>query len=544
MTAAAAAGPSAKALKLRVLAQEPCYAHAQDESSDDSDRDSSAMPMTVTTASSSLSTSAYSTQTGYSYHGNVPASAFAAAAAASASLRYYQPPPRVRSPGEFQQWVKSWIALSRLWSFNGVDDVVQQQHRRKSAASKKRRLLVLVNGAWIKRRIARARRKSFALPNAKLTDLPLELLHQITSYLPPKDLASLLQTPSLRLSRVAQTAIARRRHEITSLANLHTFLAYGGRMPLFYRTATMVLFGRHFLRLVPEAKHLLGVGYAVVLAWFMVLFYTGPFLLVIAIYCSLDIATLLTRMTASLLLHTSPLVTTHHFPSFFRTPQSLSYTHTVRDLCFTGTTDPQSPSRGLLNPWASHLYLLTSCCPRLTRLHLVGCSLAWWFRLARLKSLQELVLETCELDETGLEILAESCGDVMTRLVLMGGEVRGGDVSDESIAAAGGESLASPQQPPHTPPSPTTSSSAKPLQPTAIFPSLTHLDIYHSTLIEPAGLKLIMDRAPLLNSITFSEACKGLSGSFLAAWAAPLDQTSSFRITNIEELARNWVGAA
>jgi hypothetical protein len=48
--------------------------------------------------------------------------------------------------------------------------------------------------------------------------------------------------------------------------------------PLFYRAGTMILFARHFTRLIPEAKALLGVGYAFVLAWFMCLFYALPFL--------------------------------------------------------------------------------------------------------------------------------------------------------------------------------------------------------------------------------------------------------------------------
>lgn len=163
----------------------------------------------------------------------------------------------VRYPGEFKAWVKSWVALSRLWHERDVGQANASHYRagKRSTA-----------------------RNGNHMPSAALVHLPPEILNLIMAYLRPQDLANLLQTPSSRLYHVAKSAIARRRHEITSLANLHAFLAYGGKMPLFYRTATMLLFGRHFVRLVPEAKSLLGLGYAIVLAWFMVLFYTVPFL--------------------------------------------------------------------------------------------------------------------------------------------------------------------------------------------------------------------------------------------------------------------------
>ncbi|TPX71236.1 hypothetical protein SpCBS45565_g01211 [Spizellomyces sp. 'palustris'] len=428
----------------------------------------------------------------------------------SSELGNTLPPPHIRTPGEFRQWVKSWIALSRMWQFYEGEIVKNRNVKKKN----------ILRRVW-----ARREKKQELLPHAKLVDLPPEVLHQIASYLPPQDLAHLLQTPSPFLSRIAQAAIARRRHEITSLANLHTFLAYGGRMPLFYRTATMILFGRHFLRLVPEAKCLLGVGYAVVLAWFMVLFYTVPFLVVIAIYCTLDIATLLTRTTASLLLHTSPIMTTHHFPSFFRTPPRPSYTHTVRDLCFTGTTDPQSPSRGLLNPWASHLYLLTSCCPNLRSLHLVGCSLAWWFRLAKLDRLKVLKLEACELDETGMEILAGSCGQAVERIVLVGGEVRGGDVSEEGPNGTYVNANPGAQS----------GSASIPVQ---AFPALTHVEFQSRITVEPPGLKLILDRAPNITTIAFSAECKGLVSTFVRSFA--VDMGDQFVVMDVEALRKQW----
>ncbi|KAJ3025699.1 hypothetical protein HK097_006630, partial [Rhizophlyctis rosea] len=91
----------------------------------------------------------------------------------------------------------------------------------------------------------------------------------IISYLPPRDLSSLLQLPHPRLNVLTQYIIHHHHHTITSLSSLHAFLAYGGRVPVFYRTATMLLFGKHFALLVPEARHMLGIGYAFVLASFM-----------------------------------------------------------------------------------------------------------------------------------------------------------------------------------------------------------------------------------------------------------------------------------
>ncbi|KAI8915315.1 hypothetical protein DFJ77DRAFT_363548 [Powellomyces hirtus] len=417
--------------------------------------------------------------------------------------------PEIRSPGEFRAWVRSWIALSRLYTYHdgGRSDSPPASERGS------------VRSFWKRYR----GKKPTLTYTAKLQDMPPEILHQIASYLGPRDLAALLQTPSDLLSEVAQAAIARRRHKITCLANLHTFLAYGGQSPLFYRTATMMLFGRHFVRLVPEARSLLGLGYAVILAWFMVLFYTLPFLLVIAIYLILDMTTLMTRTTASLLLHTSPLVTTHHFPSFFRTPPKSSYTHTVRDLSFSGTTDPNTPTRGLLNPWASHLYLLTNCCPNLRRLHLVGCSLAWWFRLAKLVELQDLVLEGCELDETGLEILAESCGKGVQQLTFVGGEVRGGENPDDNS----GGGVTGYQV--------STSSNGAATEPLVTFPCLTHISIKSHTTIDLSGLKLILDRAPNLCTISYSPDCKALHAS-LVKFCEPANEQGICLVKNVDGL--------
>ncbi|KAJ3180056.1 hypothetical protein HDU87_002279 [Geranomyces variabilis] len=501
------------------------------------------------------------------------------------------PPPNIRSPGEFKTWVKSWIALSRLYNYHDPSASTARRSRRRS------HLRVVGGVASLWRRSGRRRLEngggSWARKEhtAKLTDLPPEVLSMITAYLGPRDLATLLQTPSPYISQVAQTAISRRRHTITCLANLHTFLAYGGQSPLFYRTATMMLFGRHFVRLVPEAKSLLGLGYAVILAWFMVLFYTVPFLctfvkgpkqgfaelhadfrasaMVIAIYLLLDLTTLMTRTTASLLLHTSPIVTTHHFPSFFRTPPKSSYTQTVRDLVFAGGGSgsdsggqQQQPTRGLLNPWASHLYLLTNCCPNLRRLHLVGCSLAWWFRLARLDQLQELVLEGCEVDETGLEILAESCGRGCESVAFVGGQVRGGSGASGSGGAegltgggGGGGDLAAggvtgylvgsgsgmtsathtQQQQQHAPPPP----------PPLLFQRLRRVSIERRTAMDLVGLKLLLDRAPNVEAVECAADCKSLNAALGKLGFASSCASSGkdgggggVRVTDVEGLRR------
>ncbi|KAJ3162417.1 hypothetical protein HDU86_004897 [Geranomyces michiganensis] len=486
---------------------------------------------------------------------------------ATSSTSALLPAPNIRSPGEFKTWVKSWIALSRLYNYHDVSAAAggTRRSRRRhhlrvvgDVASLwrkgRRRRLENPGGSWARREHA-----------AKLTDLPPEVLSMITAYLGPRDLATLLQTPSPYISQVAQTAISRRRHTITCLANLHTFLAYGGQSPLFYRTATMMLFGRHFVRLVPEAKSLLGLGYAVILAWFMVLFYTVPFLLVIGIYLLLDLTTLMTRTTASLLLHTSPIVTTHHFPSFFRTPPKSSYTQTVRDLVFSGGGggsesggQQQQPTRGLLNPWASHLYLLTNCCPNLRRLHLVGCSLAWWFRLARLDQLQELVLEGCEVDETGLEILAESCGRGCESVAFVGGQVRGGSGGGASTVGGGGDGFtagggggdlatggvtgylvggasgitsAAQVQQQHPPPPP----------PPLLFQRLRRVSVERRTAMDLVGLKLLLDRAPNVEAVECAADCKSLNaalGKLGFAGSGGGSGKDSVKVTDVEGLRR------
>lgn len=83
------------------------------------------------------------------------------------------------------------------------------------------------------------------------------------------------------------------------------------------------------------------------------------------------------------------------------------YTHAVRRLQFLGTAS--SNSKGLMNPWSSYLYLASSCYPNITYLHIIRCSLAWWFRIDFLNNLSELVLEECEIDESGIEIFANNC---------------------------------------------------------------------------------------------------------------------------------------
>lgn len=88
------------------------------------------------------------------------------------------------------------------------------------------------------------------------------------------------------------------------------------------------------------------------------------------------------------------------------------YTHAVRRLMLMGT--PKSGSKSLMNPWSSYLYLASSCYPNVTYLHIVRCSLAWWFRIDSLYKLRELVLEECEIDESGIEILANYCSNIKT----------------------------------------------------------------------------------------------------------------------------------
>ncbi|KAI9014893.1 hypothetical protein BC832DRAFT_589373 [Gaertneriomyces semiglobifer] len=341
------------------------------------------------------------------------------------------PRPRIKSPGEFGDWVKSWVALSRL----GPDRHIHSHEYDRLRGEVAKRATVDQSWATIRRL---RKRNTTAKRGARLTDLPPEVLYQIFSYLPPQTLSTLLATPSAYITQITSKSIARQSHIITSLASLHTFLGYGGNMPFFYRTSTMLLFAKHFWRLVPEAKELMGWGYAIVLAWFLIAFYTVPFLLTLIIYTILDLLSALARLHLSYTPHPVSKIVAQLFSPSKRDRRPPSYTHCVSTLKFSprpsnssirrnANGTPSSPppgARGLMNPYASHLYLLSSCCANLKHLWISRCSLAWWFRLDKLTHLESLILEACEVDETGLEVLAGCCGSSLRKLVVVGGRLR------------------------------------------------------------------------------------------------------------------------
>ncbi|KAJ3114096.1 hypothetical protein HDU96_002556 [Phlyctochytrium bullatum] len=142
---------------------------------------------------------------------------------------------------------------------------------------------------------------------AGILHLPNEILSGILSHLPTRAILPLLRTPA-PLSTASSTELSTRLYSIRTLEDLKGFvrcshaLADGnvpcrGCMdrskpsvgPLFYRAGTIVMFARYFMRLVPEAKALLGVGYAVVLAWFMCVFYAVPFFGALVLYSAMDL---------------------------------------------------------------------------------------------------------------------------------------------------------------------------------------------------------------------------------------------------------------
>ncbi|KAI9351442.1 hypothetical protein BDR26DRAFT_428865 [Obelidium mucronatum] len=84
-------------------------------------------------------------------------------------------------------------------------------------------------------------------------------------------------------------------------------------------------------------------------------------------------------------------------------------------------------------PW--HLFLLTHTLalhPDITHLTLSRISLAWWFRLHPVPQLQVLILHSCELDETGIGLVAQAFQGLLG-IVLRGSEVRCGGWDMESI---------------------------------------------------------------------------------------------------------------
>ncbi|KAJ3127033.1 hypothetical protein HK100_009976 [Physocladia obscura] len=402
-----------------------------------------------------------------------------------------------------------------------------------------------------------------------LSHLPPELLHQIFCILPSSSLAALLYTAP-KISAVAVALLSSRCHYINDLDDLRAFthdlpflhstpssiiahrrlssqnfslsaasssllrpvhpnLMYQLKQqqigPMFYRAGTMILFARHFTRLIPEARVLLGVGYAMVLAWFMCLFYLFPFLGALTLYFAMDVVDLVCR-SAFQLFYSLPLFLlatilpkTHYLhpsqpPREPRIPGLL-----IRRLKFTAATAPliadqtepqrccglagtgwdnhyettptptdttitgkpahpsplsqlsslpvaaattatataatggllatqktaTAPFWGLMSPYTPwHLYLLTHTLAtheEITHLTLSRISLAWWFRLHPVSQLRVLVLQTCEMDETGIGLVAKAFEGVRG-VVLRGSEVRCGGWDVESIRR--GSSSASP----------------------------------------------------------------------------------------------------
>ncbi|KAJ3383134.1 hypothetical protein HDU80_001324 [Chytriomyces hyalinus] len=385
----------------------------------------------------------------------------------------------------------------------------------------------------------------------ELAQMPTEVLFKILSFLPSSNLACLLLTAP-NLAAVSAHILSARPHFITSLEDLRSFThdipyhllqqpstsveSYATHLnsdlirrnsglskpfqtyfthllkkkqigPIFYRSGTMILFARHFTRLIPEARVLLGVGYAMVLAWFMCLFYSIPFLGALTLYFSMDLVDLWIRSVASL-LHSTPLSLlyfilpkTHRLHPLQPVPQPNIPALLIRRLTFSAaiapiTSNQNEPPRccglagtawnshpsnlshtstssiettisgsiptsptdtphhnhnhqhsttkqpafwGLMSsytPW--HLYLLTKTLsnhPLISHLTLQRISLAWWFRLHPAPDVQVLVLHTCEVDETGIGLVAQAFRGLQG-LVLRGSEVRCGGWDMESIRRA------------------------------------------------------------------------------------------------------------
>ncbi|KAI9362028.1 hypothetical protein DFJ73DRAFT_813016 [Zopfochytrium polystomum] len=284
--------------------------------------------------------------------------------------------------------------------------------------------------------------------------------------------------------------------------------------PLFYRAGTMVLFARHFTRLIPEARALLGVGYAFVLAWFMCLFYFLPFLGALIFYFAMDVVDAFSRSVTYCLHFLSPsirylvLPASHPLHPLHPAPPPRVPSGLVRRLVFAAPTPAPAPTEpirccgpggtswvddtdpmveqfelpvteagnlnskvgphheltsasaavtntdaletptsapihsalnsawGLMSPYTPwHLYLLThsvSHHPKLRRLTLSRVSLAWWFRLHPVPDLKILVLAGCEVDETGIGLVARACPGLLG-LVVRGCEVRGGGWDVEGL---------------------------------------------------------------------------------------------------------------
>ncbi|KAJ3215576.1 hypothetical protein HDU67_000234 [Dinochytrium kinnereticum] len=189
-------------------------------------------------------------------------------------------------------------------------------------------------------------------------DLPNEILFEILGHLPTSSLIPLLKTPR-RLSNVTSSELSTRLYSIRTLEDLKSFVRCGGSVwgtsaalgPLFYRAGTIVLFARYFMRLIPEAKALLGVGYAVVLAWFMCVFYAVPFLGALVLYSAMDIVDAVSQILTysisafPLSIRAIILPKAHYLhPKAIATAVPSVPPHLVQRLRFEGPTPIVSPS--------------------------------------------------------------------------------------------------------------------------------------------------------------------------------------------------------
>lgn len=113
-------------------------------------------------------------------------------------------------------------------------------------------------------------RKDIYSSGDSFSDLPFLVLLRVASYLSLSELAVLLQLPSRRIRAAALSIVSGQLHEIKDLASLHSLLSYRGMVPYFYRSSALLLFGRHFTRVLPEAWNVMGPLYACFLFFFMV----------------------------------------------------------------------------------------------------------------------------------------------------------------------------------------------------------------------------------------------------------------------------------
>lgn len=145
--------------------------------------------------------------------------------------------------------------------------------------------------------------------------------------------------------------------------------------------------------------------------------------------------------------------------------------------------------------------------------------------MAKLGRLEELVLEGCELDETGLDIVAESCGKSVKSITVLGGDFRGSDSAEDAGAGGVGTQVDSPPQ----------NALAAPTSP--VFPSLVQISFQSRTSVDVAALKLILDRAPSLSSISYTSESKGLHNSIVQTFAL-CQGRDTFCVDNVGDLRR------